>query len=124
VQFKRVKVSELSFATGQMNKLKELPTAVRQANELHAAGFANVWLTVFVITDLRSLSDASSRRFTPPSMMQEVIDAIPLQSLEGDIGVQVCEITQISNSPADVPVVAWRGGLAALWSKVLPSVPS
>jgi hypothetical protein len=105
VQFKRVKVSASSFRTGLLNKLGEFPKAVRQANELHAAGFANVWLTILVVTDLRSLSDASSRRFTPRSMMEEVISAIPLPELARDIGVTVCEITQVSNTP-----MAWRGG--------------
>jgi hypothetical protein len=105
VQFKRVKISDASFMTGQMNKLRELPKAVLQANEMHAVGFATVWLTVLVVTDLRSLSDASARRFTPRALIDGVTSAIPLTKLHKDVGVTVCEITQIFSDP-----VRWRGG--------------
>ena len=105
VQFKRVKVSESSFKTGQLNKLGELPKAVGQSNELHSAGFANVWLTILIVTDLRSLPDARSRRFTPPSIVADVIAAIPLAQLAPEIGVTVCEITQMADGPT-----GWRGG--------------
>ena len=105
VQFKRVKVSVSESGEWKLNKLGALPKAVQQANELHAVGFAHVWLSVLVVTDLRALADASARRFTPPPMIERVIAAIPLRDLATEVGVTVSEITQIATSPSQ-----WRGG--------------
>jgi hypothetical protein len=105
VQFKRVKVSVSESGEWKLNKLGALPKAVQQANELHAVGFAHVWLNILVVTDLRALADASTRRFTPPPMIERVISAIPLCDLATEVGVTVCEITQIATSPD-----RWRGG--------------
>jgi len=105
VEFKRVKVSQASLVTDEVNKLGELRKGVRQANSLHTAGFANVWLTVIVVADTRPADSISSFRFTPYQLVQRVIDAIPLTQLDPGVGVTVCEITQVSDRPAN-----WRGG--------------
>jgi len=104
VEFKRVKVTQASLVTEEINKLGELPKAVRQANALSDAGFAAVWLTVIVVADMRS-PDGSALRFTPGKLVQRVKEAIPLSKLNPSVGVTVCEITQTSDRPAN-----WRGG--------------
>jgi hypothetical protein len=104
VEFKRVKVSQASLLTEEMNKLGELPKAVRQANALYDAGFGAVWLTVIVVADMRS-ADENAFRFTPGKLIQRVKEAIPLGKLNPAVGVTVCEITQVSDRPAN-----WRGG--------------
>jgi hypothetical protein len=62
VEFKRVKITELSYATGHVNKLKELGKACSEANQLHEAGFAHAWLTVIIVPDTRALTGGSSGR--------------------------------------------------------------
>lgn len=104
VEFKRVKVTQASLLTEEINKLGELPKAVRQANALYDAGFGAVWLTVIVVADMRS-PDGSAFRFTPGRLVQRVKEAIPLERLNPAVGVTVCEITQTSDRPAN-----WRGG--------------
>jgi hypothetical protein len=104
VEFKRVKVSQVSLLTEEINKLGELPKAVRQANALYDAGFGAVWLTVIVVADLRS-PYGNIFRFTPGKLVQRVKEAIPLGDLNPAVGVTVCEITQVADRPAN-----WRGG--------------
>jgi hypothetical protein len=105
VEFKRVKVSQASLLTDEINKLGELGKGVRQANSLYNAGFANVWLTVIVVADTRSADGGSAFRFTPYRLVQKVVKAVPLAELNPAVGVTVCEITQVSDRPAN-----WRGG--------------
>ena len=104
VEFKRVKVTQASLLTEEINKLGELPKAVRQANALFAVGFGAVWLTVIVVADMRS-PDGSVFRFSPAKLVQRVREAVPLARLNPAVGVTVCEITQVSDRPAN-----WRGG--------------
>jgi hypothetical protein len=105
VEFKRVKVSPSSLLTDGVNKLGELPKAVRQANALHAVGFGAVWLTVIVVADTRPADGSATFRFTPHQLIQRVYDAIPMSKLNKGVGITVCEITQVSDRPAN-----WRGG--------------
>lgn len=101
VEFKRVKISPSSFKTGELNKLKELRKAVRQANALHSAGFAHVWLTVIIVADVRPITNGTGFSFAPQEMVQRVINAIPPSKLANEVGVTVCQIAQVSDQPAN-----------------------
>jgi len=101
VEYKRVKVSQDSFATGELNKLAELKKAVFQANALHSAGFAYVWLIVIIVSDTRSLTGGLGFGFTPQSYIQKVIDSIPVAELTDGVGVVVSQIEQVSDRPAN-----------------------
>jgi hypothetical protein len=101
VQFKRVKVTSSSFATGEVNKLAELSKLVNQANALRLAGFAFVWATVIVVADMRS--QVPKRGLFPSSpreLMERVYATFPLDRLDAAIGVSICEIDQVSDAPA------------------------
>jgi hypothetical protein len=101
VEFKRVKITEHSFATGQVNKLKDLEKACSQANKLHEAGFAHAWLTVIIVADTRSLTGGSSYGLIPATLRDDVIAAIPTGRLHPSVGLTVCEIVQVSDEPAN-----------------------
>jgi len=101
VQFKRIKVGEHALLTSQPNKLTELRTLVRQTNLLHEIGFAFVWSTVVVTTDIRSqVSARGAFASTPANLMEKVSEAFPRCDLRDGIGVSICDINQVSDAPA------------------------
>jgi hypothetical protein len=101
VQFKRIKIGADSFVTGEMNNLKKLTKLVRQANLLHELGFAFVWATVIVVADMRSQVPARGLHPAPPrDLMDRVYAAFPWNELRAGVGVNICEIAQVSDQPA------------------------
>jgi hypothetical protein len=101
VEYKRVKISANSYHTGQINKLQELAKAAHQANALHRAGFAFVWLTIIVVADTRPLTGGQGFAAPPGEMIARVRDAIPLSDLAPAVGVSVCQVAQVSDRPAN-----------------------
>lgn len=120
VEFKRVKISPSTFQTGQLNKLGGLSKAVRQANRLYRIGFANVWLTVLVVADLRPITGGVTFSFAPGEMLSRVRLTLPLSKLDEGIGVSVCEINQVSDQPANFRGTAGGELLRGVVTQVQP----
>jgi len=101
VEFKRVKISTRSLQTGQPGKLGALKKAVHQANALYAAGFAFVWVAIVVVADMRSVGDGTMFPAPPLEQIHKIRKAVPLARLAPGIGVEISELVQVSNQPAN-----------------------
>lgn len=101
VEFKRVKISARGLRSGTVSKLPALTKAVHQANALQAAGFAFVWITVVVVADMRPVTGGTGYAAPPLALIEQVRSYLPLREITPEIGVSICEITQVSDRPAN-----------------------
>jgi hypothetical protein len=100
IQYKRVKVTGATFATGLVNKLHEVKKAIAQTNAIVDAGFAYVWLEIMVVTDARLLAGGRYIYLSAPmDIMDKVISAIPMSDLRPQAGVVITEIAQSIDRP-------------------------
>lgn len=109
IQFKRVKVSASTFATGLPNGLQGLAEGVEQANVLATVGFAIVWLSIIVVVDAREVARRTDHWVLEVYPLVDLVKAtLPLGALNPVIGVSVLDLVQT----VDLPVTesSFHGG--------------
>jgi hypothetical protein len=99
IEVKRIKVGPRAFLTGEPNKLRELETAVFQAEKLVSIGFSQVYLYVLVAVDSRehNLGKETYEGLTP-KLRERIESAISKCVSNEGIGLLHCEFEQPMNS--------------------------